>query len=114
MSKMTGKTLGEEILEAVDEIQAFKYSMKAAPIQETKGSPVYTFTIDPKQRPDPYAPATIRKRFGLSQNQFAEVLGINVHTLQQWEQGKRKPTGPALRLLRLVADHPEVFDLCCE
>jgi putative transcriptional regulator len=59
----------------------------------------------------PTDPAGIRARFGLSQNEFAELLDINVRTLQHWEQGRRQPTGPALALLRVVANHPEVFGL---
>jgi putative transcriptional regulator len=58
-------------------------------------------------------PATLRARYRLSQAEFARLLGISVRTLQQSEQGTRKPTGPALTLLRVVADHPEVFDLDC-
>jgi putative transcriptional regulator len=55
----------------------------------------------------------VRTRFGLSQAEFAAMLGISVRTLQKWEQGTRKPTGPALTLLRVVAEHPDVFDLDC-
>jgi addiction module HigA family antidote len=62
---------------------------------------------------NPVQPAALRARYGLSQAEFARLLGISVRTLQQWEQGTRKPTGPALTLLRVVADHPEVFDLSC-
>jgi putative transcriptional regulator len=56
-------------------------------------------------------PADLRAQYGLSQAEFASLLNISVRTLQQWEQGTRKPTGPALTLLRIVAEHPDVFDL---
>ena len=52
-------------------------------------------------------PAT-RTRLRLSQNKFAELLGISVKTLHNWEQGRRKPTGAARVLLRVAARHPEV------
>jgi putative transcriptional regulator len=62
----------------------------------------------------PADPATLRARYGLSQAEFAHLLNISVRTLQKWEQGTRRPTGPALTLLHVVAEHPEVFDLDCE
>ncbi|QVN19417.1 helix-turn-helix domain-containing protein [Burkholderia pyrrocinia] len=50
-----------------------------------------------------------RSKVGLSQTQFATALGISVRTLQEWEQGRRTPTGAALRLLNIAARHPEVL-----
>ncbi len=47
--------------------------------------------------------ASIRERTGLSQVQFARLIGVSVRTLQEWEQGRRAPSGPA-RTLLLVAD----------
>lgn len=70
-------------------------------------------TLGEETSSDLNSPAAIRARFHLSQSEFAALIGINLHTLQQWEQGKRKPSGPAKRLLRVVADHPEVFNLEC-
>jgi len=56
---------------------------------------------------------TIRKQLNLSQNKFAIMLGISIGTLRNWEQGRRKPVGPARTLLRVVAKHPEaVLDVC--
>jgi putative transcriptional regulator len=46
---------------------------------------------------------------GLSQEMFARALGISVHTLRNWEQGRRVPDGPALALLRIAARHPRVI-----
>jgi putative transcriptional regulator len=48
-----------------------------------------------------------RVRLGLSQSKFAELLGISVKTLHNWEQGRRQPTGAARMLLRVAALHPE-------
>lgn len=49
----------------------------------------------------------IRKQFNLSQNKFSQLLGISIGTLRNWEQGRRKPEGPARTLLRVAAKHPE-------
>jgi putative transcriptional regulator len=58
--------------------------------------------------PDPDVSA-IREMYGLSQQQFAAMLGISVRTLQNWEQGRRKPHGPARVLLQVAAEHPEAI-----
>jgi putative transcriptional regulator len=50
--------------------------------------------------------AKIREEYGLSQTKFAALLGISVRTLQNWEQGRRHPQGPARILLRVAAKHP--------
>jgi putative transcriptional regulator len=51
----------------------------------------------------------LRRFAGLTQQQFADALGISVHTLRNWEQGRRSPEGPALALLRIAARHPRVL-----
>jgi putative transcriptional regulator len=51
----------------------------------------------------------LRRFTGLTQSAFARALGISVHTLRNWEQGRRRPEGPALALLRVVARHPQVL-----
>jgi putative transcriptional regulator len=53
--------------------------------------------------------AALRARFDLSQAKFAALLGISVGTLQNWEQGRREPEGPAKVLLRVAAAHPEAL-----
>lgn len=54
----------------------------------------------------------IREGYELSQSQFASLLGISVSTLQNWEQGRRSPDGPARVLLQVAAKHPEaVWDV---
>jgi len=50
--------------------------------------------------------AAIREEYGLSQAKFAALMGISVRTLQNWEQGRRHPHGPAQVLLRVAAKHP--------
>ena len=50
----------------------------------------------------------IRERTRLSQTDFARLMGVSVKTLQNWEQSRRHPTGPAAALLRLVEKDPKV------
>jgi len=56
---------------------------------------------------DPLAVKHIRESYKLSQGQFASLLGISIRTLQNWEQGRRTPEGPARVLLLVAAKHPE-------
>lgn len=54
----------------------------------------------------------IRENYRLSQGHFAGLLGISVSTLQNWEQGRRVPKGPARVLLQVAAKHPDaVWDV---
>ncbi len=53
--------------------------------------------------------AALRAFVGLSQVDFAKALGISVHTLRGWEQGRRRPEGPAIALLRIAARHPKLI-----
>src|SRR5450432_777786 len=48
----------------------------------------------------------IRERTSLSQSEFAQLIGVSVKTLQNWEQDRRKPTGPAAALLSVIAHDP--------
>ena len=49
----------------------------------------------------------VRELFGMSQSQMAIFLNVSVRTLQNWEQGRRGPTGPARTLLRIMQEEPE-------
>ena len=49
----------------------------------------------------------IREKMGLSQSQFAALMGVNLRTLQNWEQGRRTPNGPALALLKVAKSNPQ-------
>jgi len=83
--------LFEELVESVKE-------GKAILPRETQASQTFI-----AEEPDV---AAIREEYGLSQTKFASLLGIRVRTLQNWEQGRRTPQGPARVLLRVVAKHP--------
>lgn len=51
----------------------------------------------------------LRRFIGLTQAQLARAMGISVHTLRNWEQGRRRPEGPAVALLRIAARHPRII-----
>jgi putative transcriptional regulator len=51
---------------------------------------------------------SIRERTKLSQSEFADLIGVSVKTLQNWEQDRRRPTGPASVLLRILANEPRL------
>lgn len=53
--------------------------------------------------------ASVREKTGLSQSRFAELLGVSVRTLQEWEQGRRAPSGAARTLLVIAAKNPRAL-----
>jgi len=53
--------------------------------------------------------AALRRFVGMTQVQFAHAMGISVHTLRNWEQGRRQPEGPAVALIRIAARHPRII-----
>lgn len=90
--------------------------MKKAPFEELVRSVKQAGQIKrDKKRPSRrfcFKPADIRgirDRLGLSQSQFALLIGISVSTLQNWEQGRREPEGPARALLRVADRNPEAL-----
>ena len=98
MSKMTDKQLaewektrdlGQEILQGIQDIKAGRIGRR------------YTLTSYPIVR--------AREKSGLSQTQFAALLGVSVRTLQEWEQGRREPNGAAKTLIKIAALHPQVL-----
>jgi len=54
-------------------------------------------------------PRSVRRKMRLSQSEFAALLGVSLRTLQNWEQGRRSPTGPAMQLLRVAAVRPDAL-----
>ena len=54
-----------------------------------------------------YPVRAIRERLAMSQTTFARLFGISIDTLQNWEQGRRQPEGPARMLLRVIDREPE-------
>ncbi len=86
---MTGTELGQKLLQSVKEMKAGQ----AARITKVELNEV----------------VEARQQTGLSQSQFAEVLCISKRTLQEWEQGRRAPSGAAQALIRIARKHPEVL-----
>jgi putative transcriptional regulator len=58
-------------------------------------------------KPSPVDVAAVRDQLGYTQEQFASRFGISVATLRHWERGDRRPNGPALVLLNLIARDPQ-------
>ena len=86
---MSGAELGDKLLQAVRE-------MKAGNSARTTRVTLNEVTV-------------ARQKTGLSQIQFAEALHISPRTLQEWEQGRRQPSGAAQVLIRSANRHPEVI-----
>jgi len=53
--------------------------------------------------------AEVRAKVGLAQSEFAKLLGVSVRTLQDWEQGRRTPSGAAQTLMKVAGRHPETL-----
>lgn len=53
--------------------------------------------------------SSVREKTGLSQTKFASLLGVSVRTLQEWEQGRRAPSGAARTLLTIAAKNPRAL-----
>ena len=83
-----GEELGLKLLQSVREMKA--------------GQTARTTKVEPNEV------AQARQKSGLSQMQFAEALGISKRTLQEWEQGRRSPSGAAQTLIRIAKRHPDV------
>jgi putative transcriptional regulator len=91
---MSERDIGQEILDGIQEIkahQAGKIDLRTRELRE------------------PSSPQEIRRRLNLSQSAFAGLMGVSLRTVQDWEQGRRQPSGPAKSLLRIAEQRPEVF-----
>mgnify|MGYP001618045892 FL=1 len=91
---MAERNIGLEILEGIREIKAYKSGQRVLRTHRFK-------------RPAP--PQKIRAKLQLSQAAFAGLMGVSIRTVQDWEQGRRKPSGPAVALLRIAEQYPQVF-----
>ena len=91
---MSKRDIVQEILDGIREIKEYKAGEKT----------LRTHTLR-----EPAPPQVIRARLKLSQSAFAGLMGVSLRTVQDWEQGRRKPSGPTLALLRIADQKPEVF-----
>ncbi len=73
-------------------------------VREIKGGSGRRTKVDAKSQV-----ARVRMKSGLSQAEFAAALGVSKRTLEQWEQGRREPSGAAKQLLKIAERHPEVL-----
>ena len=87
MERDAGRDIGAELLQSIRDVKAGKVGR------------VNVVKIT--------AAAEARQRLGLSQTQFAEMLGVSVRTFQEWEQGRREPSGAAKTLLRVASIRPD-------
>ena len=86
------KVMFEELLQSVEEMNL---------IASGKKNPSRQFKF-----PEPEV-KLIREKVGLSQAKFAMLIGVSKRTLENWEQGRRQPTGPAKALLRIMNADPK-------
>ena len=110
------RKIGQELLEAVKEMAegrwARKTTFKALPdgsvrrkVMQADGTlERQDVLVDPQ-----WQLLAARAVSGLSQADFARATGVSVRTLQEWEQGRKKPSGAAQSLLKLVSRHPELL-----
>lgn len=91
---MSKRDIGQEILDGIREIKAYKAGKKQLVVRTLR---------------EPASPRAIRNKLKLSQSAFASLMGVSTRTIQDWEQGRRTPRGPAKSLLRVAEQHPEVF-----
>ena len=91
---MNDRNLGQEILDGVREIKDFKDGQRK----------LRTHTLEESS-----PPKIIREKLELSQAAFASLLGVSARTVQDWEQGRRQPQGPAKSLLRIAEKKPEIL-----
>lgn len=110
------RDLNAELLQALHEIRHGEWARKTDLSPQPDGSVRRIVTRrDGTIEKDEIIPAEkaqvaiARAATGLSQAVFAKLLGVSVRTLQDWEQGRRMPSGAAATLLKVVARHPEVL-----
>jgi len=79
------RDLAADLMQAVREMKAGQVQIVSSPVTEA------------------------RKKTGLSQSQFATLLGVSVRTLQGWEQGRKQPSGAARTLLAIATKNPKAL-----
>ena len=90
-------------MKTTTELDKFQQDLLASVQQMKRGQAARRTTVRLTQA------AEARQRTGLSQQAFANLLGVSARTLQDWEQGRREPTGAARTLLRVAEKHPGIL-----
>ena len=108
------RDIGAELLQSVRDLKAGRWGRKTTIETMPGGSvrrrvelPDGTVTKDEVLTGARWALVSARAHSGLSQADFAKALGVSKRTIENWEQGKAEPTGPAKVLLNLVANYPD-------
>lgn len=109
------RDLNAELLEAIDDVRHGRWARKTEFLPLTDGRIRRRVTRrDGTVEHDEVIPAgrvkiaAARAGTGLSQAQFARLMGVSVRTLQDWEAGRRNPSGAAQTLLRIASKHPRI------
>jgi putative transcriptional regulator len=110
------RDLNSELLQALHNLKRGEWARKTEFIEQPNGAMRRLITRrDGTVEKDEIIPAekaevaVARAATGLSQAAFAKLLGVSVRTLQEWEQGRKMPSGAAATLLKVAARHPEVL-----
>lgn len=110
------RDLNAELLQSLQELKRGEWARKTEFTPQPDGSIRRVITRrDGTIEKDELIPAeqaqvaAARAATGLSQAAFAKLLGVSVRTLQEWEQGRKVPSGAAATLLKVAARHPEVL-----
>lgn len=110
------RDLNAELLQSLQELKRGEWARKTEFTTQPDGSIRRVITRrDGTIEKDEIIPAeqaqvaAARAATGLSQAAFAKLLGVSVRTLQEWEQGRKVPSGAAATLLKVAARHPEVL-----
>jgi putative transcriptional regulator len=99
---MKKKSLADDILEGLE--QALAYTQG----KNVPGLTVKNIKIKPVKEIKPAGIKKVRKSLHMSQQIFAEILGVSKKTIEAWENGSRKPTGSALRLIEILKNDSKV------
>ena len=110
------RDIGAELLQAVQEIKAGKSARttRFEPLPDGSVRRTVTLADGAIQKQEvlvgpQWQLMALRKQAGLSQSEFARATGVSVRTLQEWEQGRKIPSGAAQSLLKLISRHPELL-----
>jgi putative transcriptional regulator len=110
------RDLNAELLDSLNEMKRGGWARKTEFVTQPDGSVRRIITRrDGTIEKDEIIPAekalvaAVRAATGLSQAAFAKLLGVSVRTLQEWEQGRKMPSGAAATLLKVASRHPEVL-----